>query len=105
MALPMARVPAAIIMLDHCTPFFIPSAKFNKGFPSNEIIEYRIIPSIGGIAVPIRLICVTAGKISFNKLGRTHKATTKQNTARIVFSFFSIGFNSFFKKEISIFFI
>ena len=90
-AAPRASVAETITILGQETPFTIDSFKLINGFFSNFNIESNIIPRSGGIAVPKSLIHVNkfaihSIELDFNKLGSTHKAITKINTAKIVFS-------------------
>ena len=96
-----ASVADAIIILGQDTPFTIDSLIFINGFPWYFKIDKTIIPNSGGIAVPKLLIQVNAVEIHFtelvfNKLGRTHNATTKRNVPRIIFSpWFALGISFF----------
>ena len=93
-AAPKDRVAATMIMLGQDTPFTIDSLILINGFFSYFKIDRMIIPSRGGIAVPKPSIH-SKNLISI-RLGNTHRAMTRTNVAKTIFSPLVAGGISFF---------
>ncbi len=93
-AAPKDKVAATMIMLGQDTPFTIDSLILINGFFSYFKIDRMIIPSRGGIAVPKPSIH-SKNLISI-RLGNTHRAMTRTNVAKTIFSPLVAGGISFF---------